>query len=64
MDDITKCSGVKDNFNCPLREKCLRYISPSATFQSYFMHMPYNETEGKCEHLISIKKGNPNESEY
>ena len=37
MSDITKCSGE----GCPLKEKCVRFISTSNRYrQSFFVEVP------------------------
>ena len=44
--DICKCHGDW----CPLRNTCYRYTSKADTYQSYFMHTPYDEENKRCEH--------------
>ena len=41
MPDITMCKAEE----CPLKEKCYRYIAKPSTYQSYFVGFP-----GKGEH--------------
>jgi hypothetical protein len=48
MSDITKCHG----FDCPVKEKCKRYIStPNDQWQAYFLEPPYTLTDNvfKCD---------------
>ena len=40
MVDITKCSGL----NCPMKEKCYRYVAKEGMWQSYFMSPPFDGT--------------------
>jgi hypothetical protein len=52
MPDITMCGGL----NCPLKEKCYRYKAEINEFgQSYFLIVPYNDKEKKCEHFWEVK---------
>lgn len=51
MLDITKCTGL----NCPLKESCYRYKAKSDNlYQSYFIEVPYNSNEDKCEYYYPI----------
>jgi hypothetical protein len=52
--DISRCNGVVVDppvmFNCPLRDKCLRFLTPPVPNhprQSYVI-APYNRTTGQC----------------
>lgn len=48
-NDITKCSGEKGSFICPLRDNCFRYLSkPNDGIQSW-MEAPYENDIGGCE---------------
>jgi hypothetical protein len=49
MPDITMCSGE----NCPLKEKCYRYLAEADSYQSYFVNTPIKD--GECEHYWEIK---------
>lgn len=47
MPDISKCEGT----NCPLKETCYRFTAKSSEYrQAYFMEVPYNHEESKCNH--------------
>lgn len=50
MPDITKCEGGE----CPIKNKCYRYTSPSSMYQS-FMGTPYNFEKKECEFLLKRK---------
>jgi len=52
MVDITKCKGENKEFVCPIRKNCYRFTSiPDEYRQSYFVNLPYNKKEGKCENF-------------
>lgn len=43
------CQGQKENFVCPLREKCYRFTAkPTPKYQSQFMSIPYDENKKIC----------------
>ena len=44
MPDITMCVGDE----CPIKEKCYRFMAKPSEYQYYFMEAPYRD--GKCEH--------------
>lgn len=47
--DITKCSGEKEEINCPYKQNCFRYIAKADEYaQSYFMELPLKDD--KCDH--------------
>ena len=53
MPDITMCEGKE----CPIKETCYRHTAdPNPYRQSYFMEIPYNLKEGKCDHFMKIWK--------
>lgn len=49
MADISMCSGQ----GCPLRNKCYRHKAPKSEYQSWFMTVPYNKKQRKCEYFIN-----------
>lgn len=55
MADITKCFGDKYGASCPLKESCYRFKAPSSDRQSYFMNIPYDKKQKKCNHYWKIK---------
>lgn len=51
MTDITMCKGI----NCPLKEKCYRYLAPANEYwQAYFVESPYDIETEKCENFWDI----------
>lgn len=48
MPDIAMCKGD----DCPLKEKCYRYLAKPDHYQSYFMIPPYKD--GKCDHFWEV----------
>lgn len=46
LQDITKCEGS----DCPLKEKCWRFISASAENQLYFVGTPFKDN--KCDYFV------------
>jgi len=48
MPDIAKCEGG----NCPLKNKCYRYISADSMRQSYFIEPPY--IDDQCDYFWDI----------
>lgn len=53
MPDISKCMGD----NCPLKEKCYRYTSPSSEYaQAYYVGTPFNEETQTCDYFWDINK--------
>lgn len=55
MPDITMCPGEE----CPIKNTCFRYKCIPDTYQSYFVHAPFQD--GKCEKFMDIpeKKNKP-----
>jgi len=52
MPDITMCTGTF----CPIKETCYRFTAvPSSYRQSYFLHIPYDSKEKKCDHFVKNK---------
>lgn len=51
MPDITKCDGN----NCPLKERCWRFISADSMIQSYFINPPIKDN-GECDHFWDIEE--------
>lgn len=45
MVDITKCSGVRGNDVCPMRDKCYRYTAKVGFMQSYLLTPPFEVKE-------------------
>ena len=53
MPDVSMCSGE----NCPLKNSCYRFTAkPSEYRQAYFMQVPYNHEEKKCDHYWGNKE--------
>jgi len=52
MADITMCNGT----DCPLKEKCLRYLSSPGGWQSYFQKIPYSKRKKACAEFIMLLK--------
>jgi len=51
MADIEMCEGV----NCPLKEKCYRYLAPvNEYWQAYSTESPYDIETGECESFWDI----------
>lgn len=48
--DITMCFGD----NCPLKKKCIRYLTKPEKYQSYFTNSPYKD--GKCRDFIDYNR--------
>tara|TARA_R100001244_G_scaffold123737_1_gene93434 strand:- start:341 stop:508 length:168 start_codon:yes stop_codon:yes gene_type:complete len=47
MKETIKCEGI----DCPLKEKCYRYIShPNEISQAYLI--PFDYLEGECEDYV------------
>lgn len=44
MPDITMCRGV----NCPLKDKCYRFMAKPDDYQAYFAISPIKD--GKCDY--------------
>lgn len=43
--------------NCPLKEKCYRYTSPSSEYaQAYYVGTPFNEETQTCDYFWDINK--------
>jgi len=60
MPDITMCHGKE----CPMKEKCYRYMALANKYQSFFMNTPH--VDGACESFWPIdqklerkENGNP-----
>ena len=52
MPDITMCAGT----NCPLKEKCYRYLAKANEYhQSYFTEIPYDKEKKECEFYWKTK---------
>lgn len=49
MTDITKCN----NFDCPLKQTCWRYLAPTSEYQSW-SHFTYDYYKG-CEYYWEKK---------
>jgi hypothetical protein len=51
--DITFCSGEKEEFKCPLREKCHRYVKNYPEIKdrliSQFIIIPYDLHRKECK---------------
>ena len=55
MPDISKCGG----YECPIKESCYRFNSPSSDRQAYFSVRPGNWAEPigwVCEYYWPIKE--------
>jgi hypothetical protein len=50
MPDIAMCTGDE----CPVKENCWRYMSPSDRYQSQFASPPY--TEAGCEYFWDMNE--------
>ena len=48
--DITKCT----NKDCPMKDKCFRFVCPASEWQSYFVG-DVREKDGACEYFWKIK---------
>jgi hypothetical protein len=48
MADISKCLG-KD---CPLKDKCYRYLAVDGGWQSYFTEIPFDNETNNCKYFI------------
>ncbi len=53
MADISKCRGT----DCPMKDKCYRFIAPPSRWQSYF-HGESGLFEDKtvCKYFIEVKQ--------
>lgn len=53
MADISKCRGT----DCPMKDKCWRYLAPSSKWQSYFhAESGLNQDKNECENFIEAKE--------
>ena len=50
--DICMCKGNE----CPLKNKCIRYVAKPDKWQTYFCIVPYKK--GECNEFIDFKKYN------
>jgi len=55
VPDISMCQGDE----CPLKEKCYRYLAKPNEYQSYFVTPPYKD-DGSCDHLWDLSKSKEN----
>jgi len=65
MPDITMCNGttnkqafpvgIKEDFECPLKETCYRYKAKPSYRQTYFIGLPYDQEKKECEHYWAIQ---------
>lgn len=46
MADISMCEGTE----CPLKEECYRFSAPKSMYQSYFVEVPYDKEQKKCDY--------------
>lgn len=44
MADISKCVGA----NCPIRNKCYRYVVPDSSYQTY---ADFQYVNGNCDYF-------------
>ena len=57
--DIARCGGARvvgsDNVICPIRDKCMRYLSPPHEYQTYLLIAePAGADVNKCEELWEV----------
>lgn len=50
MSDINKCEGIE----CPIRNKCYRFLVPDDDFQAYFIITPF--AYDYCDKFISYEE--------
>ena len=52
MADISKCKGG----DCPLKDKCYRYVVIPSDYQSYFFDIPYKVVNNHliCEYFYEL----------
>ena len=59
MNYIAKCTGT----NCPIKEKCYRYVIQEDTNQTWLPNVPYDTNKNKCpkfygDGMMKIEKKN------
>jgi hypothetical protein len=53
MADISKCRGT----DCPMKDKCWRYLAPSSKWQAYFhAESGLNQDKNECKNFIEAKE--------
>ena len=53
MADISKCRGT----DCPMKDKCYRFVVPSSRWQSYFHgESGLNQDKNECKNFIEAKE--------
>ena len=59
MNYIAKCAGT----NCPIKEKCYRYVIQADADQKWLPDVPYDQQKNKCskfygDGMMKIEKKN------
>lgn len=61
--DFEFCT-VKSKKECPLREKCMRAITPPFSDEYWVRNGVYNKETKQCDSFLPIEKGGTEHGEY
>ena len=60
IKSLNMCLGTQDmlcgqKFECPLKSTCVRHESKEIVGVDYFLQLPYQRTESKCNFYLKKK---------